>query len=79
MSRYANLGWTKLDEVHVVNIGKVQDSSSRKALAPEDYAHLREANVLDEILWHWTRRAFLERLHCPPHVPTIADAAGPGR
>ena len=55
-----------LEEEHVVNIGKVQDSSSRKALPAADYAALREANVLDEILWHWARRAFLESLHCAP-------------
>ena len=54
------------EEEHVVNIGKVQDSSSRKALPDADYAALREANVLDEILWHWARRAFLESLHCAP-------------
>ena len=45
---------------------QVQDSSSRKALPDADYAALREANVLDEILWHWARRAFLESLHCAP-------------
>ncbi len=38
----------------------------RKALPAADYAALREANVLDEILWHWARRAFLESLHCAP-------------
>ena len=63
---YARLGWSKLEEEHVVNIGTVQDSSSRKALPDADYAALREANVLDEILWHWARRAFLESLHCAP-------------
>ena len=63
---YAKLGWAKLGEEHVVNIGKVQDSSSRAALSAADYAALREANVLDEVLWHWARRAFLEGLHCSP-------------
>ena len=63
---YAKLGWSKLEEEHVVNIGKVQDSSARKALPAADYDALREANVLDEVLWHWARRAFLEGLHCPP-------------
>ena len=63
---YARLGWSKLEEEHVVNIGTVQDSSSRRALPDADYAALREANVLDEILWHWARRAFLESLHCAP-------------
>ncbi|EGB12907.1 hypothetical protein AURANDRAFT_60941 [Aureococcus anophagefferens] len=65
---YAGFGWTRLEEVHVVNIGKVQSSSSKKDLAPSDYAALREANVLDEVLWHWARRAFLERLRCPPEL-----------
>ena len=63
---YARLGWSKLEEEHVVNIGTVQDSSSRRALPAADYDALREANVLDEILWHWARRAFLESLHCAP-------------
>ena len=63
---YARLGWSKLEEEHVVNIGTVQDSSSRRALPDAGYAALREANVLDEILWHWARRAFLESLHCAP-------------
>ena len=63
---YARLGWSKLEEEHVVDIGTVQDSSSRRALPDADYAALREANVLDEILWHWARRAFLESLHCAP-------------
>ena len=44
---YARLGWSKLEEEHVVNIGKVQDSSSRKALPAADYAALREASFVD--------------------------------
>ena len=65
---YASFGWTELEEVHIVNIGKVQQSSSKHDLAPDDYKRLREANVLDVVLWHWARRAFLERLHCPPEL-----------
>lgn len=63
---YAELGFARLDEVHIVNMGKVQHSSSRAALSPADFDDLAGKNALDLALWHWARRAFLERLHCPP-------------
>ncbi|KAH8054957.1 hypothetical protein JL721_10374 [Aureococcus anophagefferens] len=73
---YAGFGWTRLEEVHVVNIGKVQSSSSKKDLNPSDYAALREASVLDGVLWHWARRVPRAPLPAGLNIARLFTAAG---
>ncbi|KAJ1451853.1 hypothetical protein M885DRAFT_487354 [Pelagophyceae sp. CCMP2097] len=57
------LGFTKLDEVHIVPSGKIQDSKADE-IGADDLRSLKEKNHLDYIVWAWVRRAFLERIHC---------------
>ena len=58
------LGWTQLDEVHVVPSGKVQATATQAEVDAQTYARLWEENRFDYLLYAWARRVFLERLNC---------------
>ena len=58
------LGWTQLDEVHVVPSGKVQATATQAEVDEQTYARLWEENRFDYLLYAWARRVFLERLNC---------------
>ena len=62
---WSRLGFTKLDEVHIVPSGKIQDSKGDDQFDPLHYAQLKRDNHLDYLLFAWARRAFLEHVKCP--------------
>ena len=68
---YDRLGWSKLTEIHIVPSGTTHNSAAKSDLDTVVFSRLREANLLDLLLFAWVRRAFLERLHCPRTYPVI--------
>uniref|UniRef100_A0A7S3NPL5 Sulfotransferase domain-containing protein n=1 Tax=Aureoumbra lagunensis TaxID=44058 RepID=A0A7S3NPL5_9STRA len=71
---YRRLGWSKLDEIHVVPSGAKQNSAAQSDLQPTHYHSLRLRNIPDLLLFDFVQRAFLERLHCPRLEPSFSSS-----